>query len=139
MQRPDDRRLLPLPTCFHAQDTEAAFVVVEGDPLDQPGDFLSRGSAFWGCGVHVWGFIFPRVARALGDPLAGRFWGDLSAGRGLGRLGCFRGAGSLCDHPQRGLENLFRLACAGNWGDAYGFGMRATSQYSRLPDAGNPT
>jgi hypothetical protein len=35
----------------------AAFVVVEGDPLDQAGDFLGRGSAFWDCGVHR-GFIF---------------------------------------------------------------------------------
>jgi hypothetical protein len=26
---------------------------VEGDALDQPGDFLVRGSAFWDCGIHV--------------------------------------------------------------------------------------
>ena len=23
------------------------------DALDQPGDFLVRGSAFWDCGIHV--------------------------------------------------------------------------------------
>jgi hypothetical protein len=58
-QRPHDRRVLPLPTCFHPQDAEAAFVVVEGDPLDQAGDFLGRGPAFRDCGIHVRGFIFP--------------------------------------------------------------------------------
>ena len=47
----------PLPTCFHSQDAEAAFVVVEGDALDHAGDFLRRGSALWDCGVHR-GFIF---------------------------------------------------------------------------------
>jgi len=55
MAGPDDRRLLPLPACFHAQDTESAFVVVEGDALDHTGDFLGRGSVFRDCGVHVWG------------------------------------------------------------------------------------
>jgi hypothetical protein len=49
----------------------------------------------------MWGFIFPRRARALVDPLAGRFWGDLAAGRGLGRVGRLSGAGSLCDQPRR--------------------------------------
>src|ERR1039458_769835 len=57
-QRPDDRRLLALPACFHTQDTEAAFVVVESDALDHAGDFLGRWSALWDCGIHVWGFIF---------------------------------------------------------------------------------
>jgi len=52
-QRADDRRFIPLPTCFHSQDEKAAFAVVEGDALDQPGDFLVRGSAFWDCGIHV--------------------------------------------------------------------------------------
>jgi hypothetical protein len=36
---------------------------VEDDALDQTGDFLSRGSALWDRGVHVWGFIFPWIAR----------------------------------------------------------------------------
>jgi len=35
----------------------AAFVVVEGDPFDQPGDFLGREPPFRDCGVHR-GFIF---------------------------------------------------------------------------------
>jgi len=55
--RPDGRRLLPLPACFHSQDAEAAVVVVEGDPLDQTGDFLGSGSAFRDCGIHR-GFHF---------------------------------------------------------------------------------
>jgi hypothetical protein len=29
-QRPDDGRLLPVPRCFHAQNTEATFVVMKG-------------------------------------------------------------------------------------------------------------
>ena len=48
----------PLPTCFHSQDAEAAFIVVEGDALDQPRDFLGCRSALWDCGLHR-GFIFP--------------------------------------------------------------------------------
>jgi hypothetical protein len=38
---------------------------VEGDALDQAGDFLSRGPAFWDCGVHLVGSYFPtdRVKR----------------------------------------------------------------------------
>jgi hypothetical protein len=67
-QRPDDRRLIPLPTYFHAQDTEAAFIVVEGDALDQTGDFLGRGSALWDCGIHLWGFIFPWIASTAQMP-----------------------------------------------------------------------
>ena len=31
---------------------------MEGDALDQPGDFLGHGSALWDRGIHVWGFIF---------------------------------------------------------------------------------
>jgi hypothetical protein len=37
---------------LHAQDTEAALIVVEGDALDQPGYFIGRGLAFRKCGVH---------------------------------------------------------------------------------------
>lgn len=37
---------------LHAQDTEAALIVVEGDALDQPGYFIRRGPAFRKCGVH---------------------------------------------------------------------------------------
>ena len=35
---------------------------MEGDALDQPGDFLGRGPALWDCCIHVWGFIFPWTA-----------------------------------------------------------------------------
>jgi hypothetical protein len=45
-QRAYDRCFIPLPTCSFAQDTEAAVVVVESDPLDYTGDFFGRGSAF---------------------------------------------------------------------------------------------
>jgi hypothetical protein len=37
---------------LHAQDTEAALIVVESDALDQPGYFIGRGLAFSKCGVH---------------------------------------------------------------------------------------
>jgi hypothetical protein len=37
---------------LHAQDTEAALIVVDGDALDQPGYFIGRGRAFRKCGVH---------------------------------------------------------------------------------------
>jgi hypothetical protein len=37
---------------LHAQDTEAALIVVDGDALDQPGYFIGRGLAFRKCGVH---------------------------------------------------------------------------------------
>jgi hypothetical protein len=36
-------------------------VVVEGDALDDAGEFLGGGFAFWDCGVHAWGFIFRRT------------------------------------------------------------------------------
>jgi hypothetical protein len=31
---------------------------VEGDPLDQPGDFLGRWSALWDRGIHAWESFF---------------------------------------------------------------------------------
>src|SRR6201984_3572138 len=46
-----------LPAYFHPKDAEAAFVVVEGDPLDDTGNFLGRGSAVRDCCIHVRGFI----------------------------------------------------------------------------------
>ena len=70
-QRPDDRRLLPLPAYFHPQDAEAAFVVVEGDSLDQAGDFLGRRPPFWDCGVHAWGFIFAWAVCSMPTRAAG--------------------------------------------------------------------
>src|ERR1700687_1029521 len=100
-QRPDNRRLLPLPACFHPQDTEAAVVVVESDALDQTGDFLGRGPTLWDYGIHAWGFIFPWTAVACVTsqeaPSAG-IW--LPGGVRFGR---FRGHGSLCDHPHVGI------------------------------------
>jgi len=36
----------------HAQGTEAALIVVEGDAPGQPGYFIGRGLAFRKCGVH---------------------------------------------------------------------------------------
>jgi hypothetical protein len=59
-QRSDDGRLLSMSLCFNPEDTEAVFVIVEGDALDDAGDFLRRRSAFRDCCIHAWGFIFPR-------------------------------------------------------------------------------
>src|SRR6266849_7421936 len=79
-QRAYDRCLIiPLPACSHAQDTEAAFVVVEGDPLDQAGDFLCRGPAFRDCGIHVWGFIFAWAVRSMPTKAAGSDYKCLAA------------------------------------------------------------
>jgi hypothetical protein len=49
---------------FNAEDTEAVFFVVESNALDDAGDFLRRGPTFRDCGIHAWGFIFPRRAPA---------------------------------------------------------------------------
>src|ERR1035438_8855336 len=57
-QRSSDRCFIPLPACFHSQDTEAAFVVGEGYPLEPPGDFFGCRSALLDCGINR-GFIFP--------------------------------------------------------------------------------
>src|ERR1039458_9008663 len=59
-KRPDDRRFFPVPLCFYAKHTEAALVVMEGDPLDDAGDFFGSGPALWDCGIHR-GFIFAWV------------------------------------------------------------------------------
>src|ERR1019366_7745740 len=58
--------LVPGPSDSYPKHTEAVFVVVESDALDQAGDFLGCGSAFRDCGIHVWGFIFPWTV-CLGD------------------------------------------------------------------------
>ncbi len=105
-QRPDDRCLIPLPSCFHAQDAEAAFVVVESDALDHTGDFLGRGSAFRDCGSHAWG-SFSHGRSALGEPFGKAILPGFGCWEGSGRLSRSRGAGSLCDQPsgqsERGL------------------------------------
>ena len=69
-QRAHDRRLVPLPLAFHAQDAEAALVVVKGDALDQSGDLLGCGSALRDCGIHAWAFIFA-TAGAFGRDVQG--------------------------------------------------------------------
>jgi hypothetical protein len=60
---------------------------VEGNALDQPGDFLGCRLALGECDVHVWGFIFPR--RGWHYLQRSRFYGDLAAqwgGRGCERV-----------------------------------------------------
>jgi hypothetical protein len=45
------------------------------DPLDQAGDLLGRGPAFWDCGVHLVGSHFPTDAKGLAElllPTSGR-------------------------------------------------------------------
>jgi hypothetical protein len=49
------------PFCFHPQDAETAVVVVEGDALDDAGEFLGGGFAFWDCGSLHRECIFPRT------------------------------------------------------------------------------
>ena len=63
--------------CFYAEDAEAIFVVVEGDALDDAGDFLRRRSAFKDYDFHAWGFIFPRTV-CVGNPYGRRCCGDLA-------------------------------------------------------------
>lgn len=48
-----------MPLRFYAEYAEAVFVVVEGDSLDQAGDFLRHGPAFGDCSIHAWVFILP--------------------------------------------------------------------------------
>jgi hypothetical protein len=38
---------------------------VEGNALDDAGDFLRLGSAIRDCCIHAWGFIFPRTVRMV--------------------------------------------------------------------------
>ena len=55
-----------MPFCLDPKHAEAAFVVVEGDALDDAGYFLGRGSALWHSGVHEWVFILPRLDGGIG-------------------------------------------------------------------------
>jgi hypothetical protein len=74
--------LLAIAHIFRGMLSTVAFlvlIVVESDPLDQPGDFLGRGSAFRDCGIHVWGFIFPRTVWLA-------YHGDCAGGRGAAFL-----------------------------------------------------
>ena len=45
-QRSDDGALLPVSLGFDTEDAEAAFLIVEGDALDQAGDFFDHGLLF---------------------------------------------------------------------------------------------
>jgi hypothetical protein len=46
---------------LHAQDTEAALIVVEGDALDQPGYFIGRGLAFRNVGSENSEPLIPEI------------------------------------------------------------------------------
>ena len=59
-QRTQDRDLIALPSDFYPKHTEAVFVVVESDALDQAGDFLGAGLRSGIVAFICWGFIFPR-------------------------------------------------------------------------------
>ena len=58
------------PFVLIAEDTEAIFFVMESDALDDAGDFIRRRSAFRDCGIHGWGFIFPRTVRMVTKSVA---------------------------------------------------------------------
>jgi hypothetical protein len=58
---------------------QKCLVVVEGDALDDAGEFLGGGFALWDCGVSCVGIHFATDGRELGNP-AGRLHGDLAAG-----------------------------------------------------------
>ena len=78
-QRSHDCRLLSMTFCLDPKHTESAVVVVEGDALDDAGNFLGRGSALWHCGVHVgihfdtdgWGSGVPQEGDSAGGWLPG--------------------------------------------------------------------
>jgi hypothetical protein len=53
-----------MPRRFQAQHAEATFVVVEGDTLNRPEDFLAGGFVFRDGGIHV-GIHFPMGALPL--------------------------------------------------------------------------
>ena len=46
---------------------------MEGDALDDAGNFLGRGSALWHSGGHEWGFILPRTDGAWVIQVQARF------------------------------------------------------------------
>ena len=64
---PDDRRLLPLPAYLDAQDAEAAFVVVESDPLDHTGDFLESRVCVQGLRQSYLEIHFPMEATGFAE------------------------------------------------------------------------
>jgi hypothetical protein len=76
---------------LHAQDTEAALIVVEGDALDQPGYFIGRGLAFRKCGVRGSESFLPWEAargRAHQEADSTRIWlrGEVCVGSGVSEV-----------------------------------------------------
>jgi hypothetical protein len=76
---------------LHAQDTEAALIVVEGDALDQPGYFIGRGLAFRKSGVHGSESFLPWKAargRAHQEADSTRIWlrGEVCVGSGVSQV-----------------------------------------------------
>ena len=57
-QRSDNGRLFSVPLCLDAEDAKTAFLIVEGDALDQAGDFFGHGFALRCCSTHLVGALF---------------------------------------------------------------------------------
>jgi hypothetical protein len=67
----------------HSALNQKRLVVVEGDALDDAGEFLGGGFAFWDCGRSI-GDSFSHGRSALGDAISRAIpVGDLPARRGL--------------------------------------------------------
>jgi hypothetical protein len=49
----DDRDQIALVARLHPQHAEAALVVVEGDPFDQPGEVLAFECCGWSAGARM--------------------------------------------------------------------------------------
>jgi hypothetical protein len=70
------------PCVFTRRTPEAALVVVEGDALDQPGDFFGRRPTFRDCVTQGGDFVLLCTEYASGDPSKSRFCGVWAAQRG---------------------------------------------------------
>ena len=78
---------------------------MEGDPLDDAGDFLGCGAAFGVAAVmEVESFCHGRPNRLKAD-----LGLDLAARQGFGRHGRVRGSGSLVGYHGRALSRLERI------------------------------
>jgi hypothetical protein len=106
-----------VPLCLYTEDAEVAVLVVEGDPLDDAGYFLGRGSVLWDCSVHLlWGLIFPWTALACATHQEADFEGFGS------RDGVWVGSGvseareAFVTTLAGGLGNLSRLSWGGTEG-----------------------
>ncbi len=87
----NDRRFLPAFLRLDAKHAEVAVLVVEGDRLDDAGDFLGRGPM-----VPLRGGAFCRGRIGLGSSVTKTILRGFGCWRGSGRLGRFRGQGGLC-------------------------------------------